>query len=140
MLCNGDTLFDVNIADLAALPVEGDWVGQLALRHAHKSSSYGEIKMEGARITSFAQRGNGDSAIINGGVYVLRRTVLDYLESIPCSLEKDIFPEVARDGRLYGNVYDSFFIDIGIPDDLERAQLAVPEHIRIGHPVATPFP
>lgn len=132
LLCNGDSLFDVDIADLAALPAGSDWVGKLALRRVEKSSRYGEITVNGARITSFAERGSGNSAIINGGVYVLRQSLLDYLNEIPCSIEKDIFPAVARDGRLHGRVYGSFFIDIGVPEDLAWAQQAVPEYMMAG--------
>lgn len=132
LLCNGDTLFDVDIADLAALPAGEDWVGRLALRRVEESVRYGVISLEGSRIASFAERGQGRPAFINGGVYVLKRSILDYISALPSSIEKDIFPSVARDGRLYGKVYDSFFIDIGVPEDLARAQHAVPGHMSAG--------
>ena len=46
------------------------------------------------------------------------------LESIPagpCSLEKDLFPELLTQG-MYAFEQDGMFIDIGTPEDYARAQ------------------
>jgi D,D-heptose 1,7-bisphosphate phosphatase len=60
-------------------------------------------------------------SLINGGVYVFRRSILDRITTAPMSLEHDVLPALAKEGRLYGRCYDRFFIDIGIPVDFARA-------------------
>jgi D-glycero-D-manno-heptose 1,7-bisphosphate phosphatase len=45
----------------------------------------------------------------------------------PRSLERDIFPELAAEGRLHGQVFEGPFIDIGVPASLAAAERLVPE-------------
>lgn len=134
ILANGDTLFDINLLALSALETPPDWVGRIALRRVEDSSRYGIVHTAGARITGFAERGAGGPAVINGGIYLLRRSILDHVGALPCSIEGEVFPRLAKAGLLHGLPTDGFFIDIGIPADLERAQTAVPERVR--RPVA----
>jgi D-glycero-D-manno-heptose 1,7-bisphosphate phosphatase len=54
---------------------------------------------------------------------------LGEIEKLPCSIENDIFPKLAARGLLYGMPADGYFIDIGIPADLARAQTELPKHL-----------
>lgn len=135
VLTNGDSLFDCDLAALAALPVADDWMARLALRRAADTGRAGIVSLDGSRITGFAERGEpGRPGVMNAGIYMLRRAVLDQVGPLPCSLEKDIFPRLAATGRLYGLVSEGFFIDIGIPEDLERAQTLSPSVLAGGRP------
>lgn len=135
VLTNGDSLFDCDIAALAALPTADDWMARLALRQAADTGRTGVVTLEGPRVAGFAPRGQaGQPGVINAGLYILRRAVLDQVGQLPCSLEMDTFPRLAATGQLYGRVSDGFFIDIGIPEDLERAQTAIPSFLAGGQP------
>jgi D-glycero-D-manno-heptose 1,7-bisphosphate phosphatase len=123
LLLNGDSLFDFNLLDLKTLALNQPWLAKVALRPLPDTGRYGTVSLDGERITSFAEKTSSGSGLINGGVYMLRRDVLDYIQSIPCSLEKDILPRLVAEGKLYGRAYLGYFIDIGIPEDLQRAQL-----------------
>ncbi|MBF0333771.1 MAG: nucleotidyltransferase family protein [Alphaproteobacteria bacterium] len=125
-MMNGDSLFDVDLAALAALPAEGDWLGKLALRRLEDTSRSGLVTVEGERIVGFAERGGAHPGLINGGVYLLRRAILDHVGPPPCSIERDVFPGLAEQGRLWGKAFDGYFIDIGVPADLARAQTEIP--------------
>lgn len=58
----------------------------------------------------------------------MRREILDLIPAgRPCSLEAEIFPRLAKSGRVRGTVLDGYFIDIGVPEDYRRAQREVPE-------------
>ncbi len=130
VLMNGDTFFDVDPKDLADLPAPADWLGKMALRRLAATPRSGVVTLSGSRITAFAERGDGGPGLINGGIYVLRRAVLAEIGDGPCSLEGDVLPRLAAAGRLHGKAYDGYFIDIGIPADLARAQTEMP----VGHP------
>jgi len=132
LLLNGDSLLDLNYLDLR-LPTLGasGLIGRVALRPVADASRYGTVALAGERITAFAERPPGPGpGLINGGIYWLDRAVLDAIGPGFCSLERDVLPRLASAGQLAGRAYDGYFIDIGIPADLARAQTEVPRQMR----------
>ena len=86
---------------------------------------------KGARIRAFREKPEQPkSGMINSGVYWLRKTVLDVIGDGPCSLEQNVFPQLATSGQLIGRDYRGYFIDIGIPEDLEKARLHLHDELR----------
>jgi D-glycero-D-manno-heptose 1,7-bisphosphate phosphatase len=132
LMLNGDSFFDVNLRDLA-LPLDAAALGRIALRPVDDTARYGAVALEGARVTAFAEKmASRGPGVINGGAYWLKREILDLVTATPSSLERDVFPRLAREGRLAGAVYPGFFIDIGVPEDLARAQALIPWHLSRG--------
>lgn len=129
-LFNGDSMLDVPIERLAALLRDPNASGALALRHVPMAGRYGVVQLDNHTITSFGDHAPAEEpALINGGVYVFRRALIDRLAS-QGSLEQDLLPVVAREGGLRGLPCDGFFLDIGVPEDYERAQTLVPDALR----------
>jgi D,D-heptose 1,7-bisphosphate phosphatase len=123
LLCNGDSLFDANLADLLASgAADGpDIVGRMLLRRLPDASRSGVVTLDGDRVTTFRDRPPpGTPGIINAGVYLFNHDLLDALTP-DCSLEADILPAQARSGRLRGTLGDGYFRDIGVPGDFDRA-------------------
>ncbi|GFP94283.1 mannose-1-phosphate guanylyltransferase 1 [Phtheirospermum japonicum] len=54
---------------------------------------------------------------INAGIYVLNPSVLDRIDVRPTSIEKDVFPNIAVEKKLYAMVLPGFWMDIGQPRD-----------------------
>jgi len=132
VLMNGDGLFDVNLRDLAR-PLAPEAMARLALRVMPNADRYGTVTLDGDRITAFLEKqATGRPALINGGIYAMRRAVLDRIGTLPCSLEQDIFPGLVAEGRMQGAVFDRPFIDIGIPEALAESQTFVPGVARRG--------
>jgi D-glycero-D-manno-heptose 1,7-bisphosphate phosphatase len=131
LLLNGDTLFDGAIGELLSLSLQSDHrIGRVMLRTVPDALRYGTVSMVGDSIIKFVERSrNASQNLINGGVYLFRRSVLDY--TVPtCSLERDVLPQLAAQGLLEGRVGQGYFIDIGIPSDFRRAETEVPHHVR----------
>ena len=127
LLLNGDSLFDCDLAPL--LTPEPGVMGRLALRRLPDASRYGVVELDGDRVTAFQERpAPGMPGLINGGIYRLDRRVVDRTTAA-CSLERDVLPGLARDGLLRGTESAGWFIDIGIPPDLERAQTELPRRL-----------
>ncbi len=125
MLANGDSLFDINWRALAAEP-DPAMIGRLALRHVPDTSRYGAVELEGRRITRFVEKtANAGPGLINGGIYLLNRRILDWISG-PCSIESDVFPDLVAKGLLQGHRYDGYFLDIGLPDTFAQARLDIP--------------
>ncbi len=124
-LLNGDSYFDFNWLSLVPSLAEPEWLLHAALASGIAGSRYGRVEFAGNRIRGF--RAEGASAEpINAGLYLVRRALLAEIKSAPCSLERDIFPRLAARGALFGTVAQGSFIDIGIPEDLVRAQELLP--------------
>ncbi len=144
LLCNGDSLLDTNLAALlAAFADDDDSVyGRILLRHLDDARRYGVVTTENLTlgrdlVTGFLERppaaANGITpgdipGDINAGIYLLDRRIHSYLRPV-CSLERDIMPALARDGRLRAMRADGFFIDIGVPEDFARAQNELPRRL-----------
>jgi D,D-heptose 1,7-bisphosphate phosphatase len=89
------------------------------------------VDLDGERIVGFVERPTQTGpGLISGGVYVMRRAPVLAELNPDCSLERDIFPRLAATGHLLGAVHEGYFIDIGIPADLARARLEIPERRR----------
>jgi D,D-heptose 1,7-bisphosphate phosphatase len=143
LLCNGDSLFDCNIARLLAdAAADGpDVLGRIMLRRMEDASRYGVVELNCDRVVAFRARplpaaADADLAdlgpastptagVINAGIYVYHRRLLDELTP-KCSLERGVMPRLARRGALRGTVAEGYFRDIGIPEDLARAGEEIP--------------
>lgn len=127
LLANGDTFFDINLRALATnVPAGG---GIMALRNGVEGSRYGRVGLEDGFVRSFHAPGEHDNGTINGGIYALDRAVISLINEGPVSLEGTVFPELARAGLLQGMAFSGYFIDIGIPEDLERARAELPTRL-----------
>lgn len=119
LLVNGDTWFDFDWRDLADAS-HGDWT--LALRQVDQADRYETVVLDGERVRALAPRREGQgAALINGGVYRGSRSICPTkIEAL--SLERDLLPSWAVEGRLGAKRYCGEFIDIGVPDAYARAQ------------------
>src|SRR5216684_565835 len=131
VLLNGDSWFDVNFLDLAArLARDPAALGAIALRQLPDAARYGAVRLSGDRIVGFAERpAGGGPGLVSGGIYALCRAVVDRLGP-QSSLEAELFPELAAAGHLRAVVFDRYFVDIGIPEDLARARREIPQRRR----------
>jgi len=79
------------------------------------------------KVVAFHEKQHCEEGLINGGVYLLDRSRLD-LSILPekFSFEKEVLEPGAAIGEIGGWVSDAYFIDIGIPEDYQKAQWAIP--------------
>lgn len=126
LLLNGDSIFDFNYLDLCncEYPQEpDDWLCRVALLPVEQATRYGFVELKGSKVHAFREKPDSpQSGFINSGVYWVKSALLDAITAMPCSLEQDVFPRLAAQGRMVGRVYRGFFIDIGVPEDLQRAR------------------
>ena len=128
LLCNGDSLFDFNLATLLADAARDpdETVGRIVLRRLEDASRYGVVETDGERVRAFRERAEpGAPGTINAGVYLFDRRVLEHVTPV-CSLERDVLPGLAARGMLRGTLAEGYFVDIGVPEDLARARRDLP--------------
>ncbi len=124
LVLNGDSYVEWNLRQMLNLFATKDTAMVMVLQAVADVTRYGSVELdENSRITAFVEKGAYKGpGLINAGVYLLRRQIVRELPAgAKMSLEKDVFPHLIRRG-VYGLVCRGLFIDIGIPEDLTRAQ------------------
>jgi D-glycero-alpha-D-manno-heptose 1-phosphate guanylyltransferase len=126
LVLNGDSFFDINLNQFYNYHINEDAQISLALREVDDASRYGTIvKNEHNTIISFQEKNNlSQPGIINGGVYIIDSSL--YLKHTPAeknfSIEKDFFEKQLSNLSIKGFQFNGYFIDIGIPEDYQKAQ------------------
>lgn len=129
LLVNGDTFFDCDLVSVerAAKATPSD-SAMLTVRRVVDTSRYGRVEVgSDGRVLRFAEKGVGGAGTVNAGVAVLARSITEMIKSLPCSIETEIYPDLANQDRLYTCEQEGFFIDIGVPDAYTRAQAELPK-------------
>lgn len=122
-ILNGDTLFKVNLQEMQAASDEFH-KAVLALKPMSNFDRYGAVQMDEAKnIIAFEEKQFRETGLINGGVYLLNKRSEDF-RAFPdkFSLETDFLERQTGSKSLKGYESDAYFIDIGVPEDYQRAQ------------------
>lgn len=108
LLTYGDGVCDVNIKDLLSFHRQH---GKLAtLTAVHPPSRFGEIDLDGTRVTSFDEKPQMETGYINGGFFVFKKTLFNYLSEDPtCDLEFGPLSLIASIGELHAFKHDGFW-------------------------------
>ena len=119
-ITNGDTFFEVPLADYANFHQQQGSAFSLALKPMREFERYGSVQLdEQGRIIAFLEKQYCAEGLINGGIYL---TSASYLKSLQLPVKFSLEKEVLEKQPLYGFISDTYFIDIGIPADYEQAQ------------------
>ena len=131
LLLNGDTFFAVDLPELTKFHKNKKSDVTFCLFATYDTDRYMGIGVdEDGRITNLRVSNVVKKTLANGGVYMINPDEikgLGLLAGEKASLEDDIFPMMAKAGNsMFGMEASGLFIDIGIPDDFERAQEVLP--------------
>jgi len=126
-LLNGDTFFEADLAALSKAFLEKRPLAAVCLKPMRQESRYGAVQLEGNRIVAFEEKKYFEEGCINAGVSLLSPALFEgKKEGETFSYERDLFTPQANRGLLHGIIQDRYFLDIGIPEDYQRAQEEIP--------------
>ena len=125
LLLNGDIVSRVDYADLVEHHTRNSCMATITLHQVRDPSRYGVVELaEQNRIKRFVEKPSLDKApskFINAGVYALSPRIFDYIPSRRrVSIEREVFPVLARDNELFGYKFNGLWIDVGQPSDFLR--------------------
>jgi D-glycero-alpha-D-manno-heptose 1-phosphate guanylyltransferase len=123
IVLNADTYFGITYSNLTIIHELRKANCTLALKPMKAFDRYGAVEIEKQTVTGFGEKKYHKDGLINGGVYAL--SVVSFLQkSFPgkFSFERDYLEKDYRNGKFLAMVSDAYFIDIGIPEDYQRAQ------------------
>lgn len=124
IIINGDTLFNINLAELSNAHKSCTAGCTIALKTMTSFSRYGTVEINRDKtIQAFHEKKYCENGLINGGIYALN--VPDFLsQNLPrvFSFETEFLQKYVGTRNLYGLLFDNYFIDIGIPGDYKKFQ------------------
>jgi NDP-sugar pyrophosphorylase family protein len=128
IVLNGDVVFDtLDLDRLLYFHRTGGAVATVVLTRRPDASRYGIVQLRDEKtVAQFVEKpkhGPTGESWVNAGIYMLSPTIFS---SIPrrrkISLERNIFPKLAQDGKIIGYRYDGYWADLGTPDDYMQVQ------------------
>jgi len=124
LVLNGDTIFKIDLQRLGNFHLSSSADCTLSLKPMKDFDRYGVVELDGNnRISNFKEKQHYNSGLINGGVYALNvKAILN--EALPdkFSFEKEYLESLYTSRKIFGQIQDGYFIDIGIPSDYDQAQ------------------
>jgi D-glycero-alpha-D-manno-heptose 1-phosphate guanylyltransferase len=122
---NGDTFFPMDLAAAMDGHLKSGALFTMALKTLENFDRYGVVSVDetGRTVTGFEEKTFRSSGRINAGVYILSRKILPLLPpEKKFSFEKDFMEKSPERLRIGAFVSGAYFIDIGVPEDYERAK------------------
>jgi D-glycero-alpha-D-manno-heptose 1-phosphate guanylyltransferase len=124
---NGDTYFNVDLDNFKEIFEKTGSVLSVALKPMGNFDRYGSVTINRNRITSFNEKKQSEKGLINGGTYLISKAwLIDKAPGKLFSFEKDLMEKAVNDAVITYYISDTYFIDIGIPEDYERAAKELP--------------
>jgi len=122
-ILNGDTFLALDYAAMLQAHQQASAQISMAVCRVPDVGRYGALALQHDRVTGFLEKGGSGAGDINAGVYLLSADVLQQMPADTVfSFEQQLL--VPRVGELQPLAFHTAgrFIDIGIPEDFERAQ------------------
>ena len=123
LMVNGDLLTTLNFADLVDYHRKNQAVATIALKKRQIHIDFGVIELEGStnNIKGYAEKPTMES-FVSMGVYVLNADVLKYIKTDEYLDFPNLIQILMAAGQtVKGYVFDGYWLDIGRPDDYEKA-------------------
>jgi len=105
-LTYGDGVSDIDIA--ASIKFHQQEKRLATVTGVQPPGRFGAIEFDGAKVTGFKEKPQGDGGWINGGFFVLSPKVVDYIDSDSTVWEKEPMENLASDGELSVYMHDGF--------------------------------
>jgi NDP-sugar pyrophosphorylase family protein len=123
-MVNGDNLFNVNLNEMLDFHKKNNATATIALSKVKNPRSYGVAVLDGDKISSFIEKPKDPpSNYINSGYYILEPEVFDLVkDKEKAMMEKDVFPVLAKQGKLFGFKCDKLWFDTGTPERYDQVK------------------
>lgn len=116
LMMNGDILLStIDLEDMYEFHKSSGGWATILLATADSSAALGSVQMRGNQITRFLEKpaeGEKSSHLVNAGIYLFNPEVCESVSPEIPSLENDIFPALAKRGKLFGYLFDGEWIHL----------------------------
>ena len=103
----GDGLSDVNIREL--INNHNNSGLEVTLTAVKPPGRYGALKLENDKVISFQEKPEGDNSWINGGFFVVNKSIVNLIKDDTSSWETDLLPKLAKNGLINSFKHTGFW-------------------------------
>jgi mannose-1-phosphate guanylyltransferase len=142
IVLNGDILVNINYKQLFETHIKTGALATIALCKVDDPYRYGVAELERDNcIKKFIEKpvkGQAPTNFINAGVYVLSPKVFEYIpKGKQCSIEREVFPLLAKEQKLFGHMVDGLWMDIGKPEEYLLANKIILDKLALANKLKT---
>ena len=133
LVLNGDSYLEVDLNKFLEFHKTKRSKFSLIAAKMQDTSRYGRILENENRVVDFLEKTEENKeGLINAGMYLFEPIIFDYIEPEKnVSLEKEVFPKLAKEGLLWCFKNDGYFIDIGLPETYKEFKERVVKNLFI---------
>lgn len=127
VVTNGDELKELNLKKMINWHKRKKGLVTVGLVKVKNPEVYGVARMERNQIIEFIEKPkNPPSSYINSGLYIMNPEIRDYFPKGAkfAMVENDLFPQLAKEGKLFGYKWQGKWMDVG---DFSRWEKAIHE-------------
>jgi len=130
---NGDVIAQIDIREMVRHHEQSEALITDALHEVEDPTRFGVVQMDTRnRIELFIEKPNrraAPSRLVNAGIYAIEPEVLRLIPgNRKVSLEREVFPALAKERRLYGFKFSGYWFDIGNFTDFRKANFSLLRH------------
>ena len=113
IVMSGDTYNNFDLLKMIKKHLDSEKLATMGLMTREKASSYGTAILDGDLIVDFQEKPRHYSTnIVNAGIYIFKPEIFELFNNVD-SLEKDLFPKIARMKQLVGFFNYGEYVHIG---------------------------
>ena len=127
LVMNGDILTDINYADLYQLHVDSGAMGTIATYERDSKIDFGVIRYGGEKhlISGFIEK-PVEHVSVSMGIYIFSKAVMSYIpKSVAFGFDDLMLKLIAEQQDVRAFPFDGYWLDIGRPDDYDKANSEV---------------
>ncbi|TET84303.1 MAG: nucleotidyltransferase family protein [Candidatus Nealsonbacteria bacterium] len=124
VVSNGDELKELNLKEMVDWHQQKKALVTVGLVKVKNPQVYGVAKMNGDQIVEFIEKPKKPpSSYINSGLYIMNPEIRKYFPQNAkfAMVETDLFPQLAKEGKLFGYKWEGKWQDVGTFERWEEA-------------------
>lgn len=126
LVFNGDNLSDVALNKFMKNPPN-----TIMCAYLEDARGFGLLDVKEGKISAFREKPSEKiSGFVNCGIYLLEPAAFDGISQESFMIEKEVFPRLAKEGRLNAFVHKGYWIDAGTEERYKRANEEVGKWIK----------
>mmetsp|Transcript_71358 Transcript_71358/g.113472 ORF Transcript_71358/g.113472 Transcript_71358/m.113472 type:complete len:367 (-) Transcript_71358:169-1269(-) len=124
-MLNADVIAKYEFGELLRFHRSHGGEGTIYVTPVDDPSRYGVVVADAkGKVSAFVEKPKDKSfgCEINAGLYILNKSVIQRVPMKPTSIEREIFPAMAKDGQLFDRPLRGYWMDVGKPGDFLAGQ------------------
>lgn len=124
IMMNGDEVKDVDFGAVNTTHEKNKALATIALTRVEDARDWGCVSLEGEKIIEFKEKDPSlnHPAAINSGAYILSKEIFGLIPKGKVSIEKETFPKIAENDRLFGKEFPGQWYPADTFERLEKAR------------------